>query len=279
MSNRITNISAIVSGRDTTFSGTMRQVREDLSRTMTAAEQVAGRTRGMDIFGGLVPTFDVGSLLMSVGQQVSQAVRQIGQDLQTIDKRAQDAEGLGFTYEQLRAIEVAATLADIPLDRLSGTFARFLKTVAMAGEGSKEAEKDLARLGLTVKDFEGLTSWQAIEKVADRISELPSPAERAAASMEIFGREAGLKMVAVLGEGSGALENYIQKARELGLVLDEEVVGKAKGAADALDFRRMRIDAQRERLGAELAQGGFGDVGSMLGGITEQPAAQARHSV
>lgn len=269
MTNRITDVSAYVKATDISFGAQMAKTRRDLEQTVGVAENASTRMRGVDLFGGIVPTFDVGSAIMGSANLIGNAVRQIEADLQRIDTRAQDAEGLGFTYEQMRAIEVAATLADIPVDRLSNTFARFLKTVAMAGEGSKEAEKDLARLGLTVKDFEGLTSWQAIEKVADRISELPSPAERAAASMEIFGREAGLKMVAVLGEGSAALDGYLNKARELGLVLDEELIGKAKMAADALDFRDMRRTAAREQRSAQLAETGFAETAKVVAGTWE----------
>jgi hypothetical protein len=256
MSNRITNVAAIVSGRDTTFSGTMRSVREELARTTNVAEQIAAKMRGIDVLGGIVPTFDVGELVGGMFSKARQAYEQFAADIGTIDRRAQEAEGLGFTYNQLRALEVAATLADVPLDRLSGTFARFLKTVAMAGEGSKEAEKDLARLGLRVKDFEGMTSWQAIQRVADQIAAMPTPAERAAASMEIFGREAGLKMVEVLGRGGAAMDGYIAKAAQLGITLDEQLIGKAKVAADEIDFLNMRFSGARERANAELAGSG-----------------------
>lgn len=258
MSNRITNIAAIVSGQDTTFSGTMRNVREELTRTANASEQIASRMRGIDVLGGIMPTFDVGAALSSSLGGVRRAYEQLQADIQSVDRRAQDAEGLGFTYNQLQALTVAATLADVPLERLSGTFARFLKSVAMAGEGSKEAQKDLARLGLTVRDFEGLSSFEAIQRVADQIAGLPTPAEKAAASMEIFGREAGLKMVEVLGQGGAALDAYMAKAVELGLTMDEQLIGKAKQAADEFDFFNMRLQARREQNNSELAGTGVG---------------------
>lgn len=253
MSNRITNIAAIVSGRDTTFSGTMRNVREELTRTASAAEQVAARTRGIDVLGGIMPTLDIGSLLSQAMGNVGRVFDEIENGLKRIEQRSDAGDVLGFTYQQMQALEVAATVADMPVDRLSQTFGRLLKSVALAGEGSKEAQKDLARLGLTVKDLEGMTAWQVIGLVADRLSEIASPADRAAAAMELFGREAGLKMTQVLGGGADAMERYMATAKSLGLFLEDEMVQAAKLAGDATDLQGLRIQASLDRQAAKLA--------------------------
>jgi hypothetical protein len=258
MSNRITNVSAVLSTTDLTFSSGLRRAREDLARTASAAEQIQAQTSRLDMWGGLLPTFDVGNLLSQAMGNVGRIFDEIENGLKRIEQRSDAGEVLGFTYQQMQALEVAATVADMPVDRLSQTFGRLLKSVAMAGQGSKEARKDLERLGLTVKDLEGMTAWQVIGLVADRLSEINSPADRAAAAIGLFGREAGLKMTQVLGGGADAMERYINKARELGLVLEQDLVDKAKLAADQMDFRRLGLEAARDRESARLADSGVG---------------------
>jgi hypothetical protein len=257
MSNRIVNISAIVSGLDTTFSRTMRNVRDELTRTANAAAQTANSLRAADVFGGIMPVFDVGSAAAAAIQLALRgaraAVQEFNESLKRIEERKDAADVLGMTYNEMQAIEVAATLANMPVDRLSGTFGRLLKTVALAGEGSKEAEKDLSRLGITLRDIEGLTSFQVLELVADRLVSISSPAERAAAAMELFGREAGLKMTQVLAGGSQSLQQYMKQAEELGLTLHPYLVDQAKLAQDSFDLTTLRLNGQMDSMSSRLS--------------------------
>jgi hypothetical protein len=253
MSNRITNVSAVLSTTDLTFSSGLRRAREDLARTASAAEQIQAQTSRLDMWGGLLPTFDVGNLLSQAMGNVGRIFDEIENGLKRIEQRSDAGEVLGFTYQQMQALEVAATVADMPVDRLSQTFGRLLKSVAMAGQGSKEARKDLERLGLTVKDLEGMTAWQVIGLVADRLSEITSPADRAAAAIELFGREAGLKMTQVLGGGADAMERYMATAKSLGLFLEDEMVQAAKLAGDAADLQALRMRASLDRQAAKVA--------------------------
>ena len=275
MSNRITNISAIVSGRDTTFSGTMRNVREELTRTANAAVQTANSLRAADVFGGIMPVFDVGSAAAASVQLAMRgaraAVDEFNQSLKRIEDRKDAADVLGFTYNEMQAIEVAATLANMPVDRLSGTFGRLLKTVALAGEGSSEAQKDLARLGLTLRNIQGLTSFQVLELVADRLAAIESPAERAAASMELFGREAGLKMTQVLAGGSESLRDYMKRAEELGLTLDPFLVDQAKRSQDAFDMASLQLNGRIDSMSARLS--GLKIAGAGIASVMVEAAA------
>lgn len=251
MANRITNIAAIATGKDLTFSGTMRGIREELARTRAAAEATAAGTSKLNIFGGLLPTFDVGGAFSFIATQVGDAVRAIDMSLGRIEQRKDAAETIGFTYEQMQALTVASKLANVEVETLTGAFGRMFKTVVQAAEGNKQATEELQRLGLTIQQIEGKSSFEVLRMVADSLAGIESPAERARAAMDLFGREVGLKMTRVLEGGGASIDGYIAKARELGMVLSDEVVDSVKRTQDAIDLVTLRTQAAQDRMAAD----------------------------
>lgn len=119
--------------------------------------------------------------------------------LNAIDNTRQLAESLGVSYGELRNLQVAADLSGASSEQLAKAFTRAQVTITRASGGSREAVAALDKLGLSVADLTKLSSTQQFSAIATAINAIQSPAERAAASVAIFGR-AGAELLPTFRE-------------------------------------------------------------------------------
>lgn len=266
----ISNVSAVLTGRDAGAISTMQRLQQESQKTAQAVEAINKRLSETNDLGGGAGGGGFGGLsefvknnfaeLGSVGTVTALLKKQfdlLHEAMQRIGERSDMASTMGFTYKQVQALNVAASLANTTVDSLSGAFGRFLKTVAEAADGSESAQQELARLGVTAQELQGKTSFDILGILADRLNAIDSPAQRARVAMDLFGREAGIKMIEVLGGGSDSLENYKRKAEELGLSIDNTTVGVVKlmNQIEKLNELRSQGIDETNQVGQEVVAG------------------------
>ena len=88
--------------------------------------------------------------------------------------------------------------------------------------------------------------------VADAFARIEDPAERVRLAFKLFDSE-GVALVNLLRGGSGALEEMRERARDLGIVLDEHLVRDAERARTELDTLSQVISANLTRAALEAA--------------------------
>ena len=106
--------------------------------------------------------------------------------------------------------------------------ANFTKTLGLAQSGlSPKAMKGFTALGFTQEQLQSFSSGEeALSEVARRVSDLSKESERAAVVEKL-----GLgPMLPLLREGSARMEDLRQRAHELGIVMDEDLVKKGADA-------------------------------------------------
>jgi hypothetical protein len=96
------------------------------------------------------------------------------------------SEKTGMSVPALSKLSLAAQVAGSDLGRMSSALFMFEKNL---GEGSKKFEEGLHRLGLTIEEVKavGPDDWLAL--IAERLHHIEDPSERAAAAMELFGKQ------------------------------------------------------------------------------------------
>lgn len=122
-----------------------------------------------------------------------------------IDQTGKLAASLGISYQELEQLQIAADLAGASSETLAKAFTKAQVTISQAGRGSKSAQDALGRLGLSVTDLEGRTSDVQFQTLANAISQIADPTERAAAAVAIFGRS-GAELLPVFSELSNNLQ-------------------------------------------------------------------------
>jgi hypothetical protein len=149
---------------------------------------------------------------------------------------AMEMTGLGA--ETLTALDYAAKISGSSIEEVTKATIKFSRTIGEAAKGSKEAQDRLASLGINpqeaLNDLDG-----ALSKVFRRIMSLPPSVQRSTAAYEAFGK-AGAKLLPMINTLDGDLEGFIEKAREVGVVMDDQTVI----ALDAFDENLQRIQAQ-----------------------------------
>lgn len=105
-----------------------------------------------------------------------------------IDSTLKLSRSLGVSYEELRALQLAADLSGASSEQLATAFTRAQVTIAKAGQGSKESVAALRTLGLAVDDLAGKSVTEQFAAIASAITRIQDPAQRAAAAVAIFGR-------------------------------------------------------------------------------------------
>lgn len=184
-----------------------------------------------------------------------------------LDEIGKKADQIGLTTDALQEMRSVAESAGVSQGALDSSLERFSKRLGEAVNGTGAAKTALEGMGLAATDLTAIPLDEAVELIADEMGKMESPTERAAAAAALFGRE-GVAMVNLLREGSKGMQEMRQQARDLGIVIDEDLVRGAEEAQTKLDLMGRVINAQLSSALVELAP--------LLVGAAESAANMAR---
>jgi hypothetical protein len=143
---------------------------------------------------------------------------------------------LGISTDNLQEWRHVAKLSGVDSGSLNIGLRFLQRNLAGAASGTGDASKAFQRLGISVKDSSGqLKSTDAvILELADKFKGLENETERTALSLQIFGRS-GTEWIPVLLEGGASIAKIRKEARDLGLVIEEDLIDAADEAGDTWD--------------------------------------------
>jgi hypothetical protein len=158
----------------------------------------------------------------------------------------------GVAVEALSELRYAAEQSGSGAEDLEKGLRTMSRNIIEAARGSASARRDLARLGLTIADLTGLSPDQQFELIADRLSRIQNPANRAAIAMEIFGRS-GANLLPLLSTGAQGIQELRREANGLGLTMSTEDAQAAEAFGDALSSLWRSLKQVVFMVGAALA--------------------------
>ena len=167
----------------------------------------------------------------------------------TVDKIAART---GASAEFISALGFAAEQSGADIQTLEKAIIGQQRTLNDMNQGLKTAIDSYEALGLSAKDFEGLSTEQSFTKIAQALSEVKDPSLRAATALEIFGK-AGQKLIPLLNGGEAAIKAYSTEASKAGLVISPEDAKQAAILADALNKAKRSFQGLQFKIGASLA--------------------------
>ena len=142
---------------------------------------LAGLNRGVNT---LVFTQLAGLATKAASSMVSMAKASAA----NIDSLSKLGQQTGIAYADMAALEMAGNLAGIGVDKMAASMNKASKLFDEARRGSASATEAFQRLGLDIADLDKMSSGDRFQAIAAAIAELPDPAAKAAAAMQIFGR-------------------------------------------------------------------------------------------
>jgi hypothetical protein len=164
---------------------------------------------------------------------------QVGDTLQKASIRT------GIAVESLSRLDYVAGQSGASFQALSTGLRVMAKFTDDLRRGSLLAVDAMSQLGLQSSDLAGLSPEQMFVKLADAISGLQDPLERAAAAQKIFGR-GGTELLPMLDLGAAGIAELAQQADQLGAVMSTEAANNAAALTDAID------NVQRAATGAAV---------------------------
>jgi hypothetical protein len=213
------------------------------------------------------------------------AISKTNEALATFGDIADAAKASGVSTDLFQGLTTLAAQSGVAVNEVAGALSTFAKNSGLAAVNKGKLYSTLKSLNPELLRNLQLTTDQGerVRLAADAIAAAGSASERAALSTALFGN-AGAKMAAVFEGGSRALDAWLAKARDMGLIVDRDVIAKADEMGDAFDTAAQALDVQLKSAFVELAPimvaaaGLASDVAKAIGSITDSIKALSDRS-
>ncbi len=194
----------------------------------------------------------------------------IDRNIQAADQIGKTAAKVGVGVEALQELRYAAELAGVSQKNLDMGLQRFSRRVAEAAQGQGELLKVVEKYGVSLQDSQGRlrSTNELLGEFANVVRNAETEQERLRIAFKMFDSE-GAAMVNLLREGSDAINDLRKDARDLGIVLDREMVKNAEEANDQLTKLKKVIGAQLTQVVVDLAPE-IGEVAGNMGNWVSQ---------
>lgn len=157
---------------------------------------LSGSLRGLAVGAAAGAAAALGTLTVAVGHSLNR-----------MDELGKAAQKVGIPVDEFSKLEYAARLSDISLESLTGTLARFSRSLSdIASGGQNPAGEALRQLGVSALDAQGqLRPTSAImEDVAAKFASMKDGADKTALAIAMFGKS-GAEMIPMLNGGREAI--------------------------------------------------------------------------
>jgi hypothetical protein len=239
-------LNVILSARDREFTRAMDRAQRRVDRFANQSTRSLGNTT--KAWAALASQARAFLPALSAGVIVSQARRVISE----LDEIGKKADAIGLTTEALQELRVNAEEAGVSQENLDNAMLQFSKRLGEARQGIGTARTALEDLNLSASELAQMPLDQALRTVADSMNEVEGATDRSALAVQLFGRQ-GVGMLNLLREGSEGMEAMAQNARDLGIIIDEDLIRNAEDAENQLGLMSRVISANLSQALINLA--------------------------
>lgn len=172
------------------------------------------------------------------------------EDAGAIDDLAQQT---GIAREKLQELDYAAQQTGVSTEEMTASMQAFSKNIGLAALGTGRAKDVLEGLKIALQNADGSArpTEAVLGDVADKLKKIKDPAKQAAVASRLFGG-AGVKLLPMLKDGSAGLDQFAQRARELGLVMSAQSIKDADNFGDSLLDLQLAFKGVRNSIGAAV---------------------------
>jgi hypothetical protein len=185
---------------------------------------------------------------VAVGQFLTRTATQA---IQYGDEISKAAVKSGLAVEAISSLAYAAKQTDVDLGSLSTSIRKMQIALSEAATGGKSQKQALDALGLSIEKIKMLKPDEQFELLADRISMLSNPADRARAAVALFGK-AGADLLPLFEQGAAGIRAAREEAEKLGIVLSDKQIKILSDADDAVKKFTQSWDALAAKLTAAV---------------------------
>jgi hypothetical protein len=265
-----------------TYERALAKAKSQLDGTATSASKTDKSIESLTKNVRLLSAIEIGRLivdgLQTIGNVISGALSQVSAFVSRISSAFDSFNDLsartGIGVEALQGYSLAAKLAGVDTEAFGSAVQRLAVTIGKATPGDN-LDKSLRNINLSVAQLRGLAPEQQFSAISDAISGLPTAADRAAAAVEIFGKQ-GAALAPLFREGAESIEDLRERAQRLGIIVDETQLSNIGAMNDAFDLARATVEGIAGQVIGNLAPAVTGVVDQFLKFIEEWNGAEGR---
>ena len=203
----IRNLDVSLRARTKKFEQGMKRASMRVKKFGSVVGGVAKRLAG---FGSILTGVSVGSFAVFAKLTAD-----------NIDSMAKFADRIGIGVDKLAALEHGANLTGVGINNLRLGLQRMTRRVSEAAQGTGEAQKALAELGVDAKALNSLSPDEQFKELAEAMESVSNQSDRVRLAMRLFDSE-GVALVNTMKGGRAALEGFEAEARKLGLTFSRD---------------------------------------------------------
>jgi len=155
------------------------------------------------------------------------------ESLANIDVLTKQARSLGLTTAAFQKMSLVAGEAGVETGKLSSMLGLMQRNIVELGQGTQAQVDAFGRLGLSMRDLQGLEPDAQFAKIADALNKITDPAEKTAMAMEVFGRS-GRDAINMLNGYGAAAANAAAFQQRFGIAVAQDVAQGVERANDAV---------------------------------------------
>lgn len=217
------------------------------------AGKSAGKGKGFGLLNealgdmkGILPQLGIAAAVAGLGALAKRAA-------DTADQVGKLSAKTGVSAQALSVLNVAGRTADVTFEQISGALVKFNKGMGDLDRGSKEAGEAVRLLFGNSKALEGLNTEQRLLKVTDAIGRMEAGYKKTRAAQDFFGKS-GADLIPLMNDlADGGFEKAAEKARKLGLIIDQDLAEAAQRANDNMEDLRLAAEGAATQFAAGLA--------------------------
>ncbi len=170
-----------------------------------------------------------------------------------LDSLIKTADKLGVAFSDFQELGFVGEQNGIEVSKMNTSIEKLIKNVTEARElGTGEGIQGLELLGLNVDDLDGQSIGDQFEIIADKMKGITEQGVKVTAAYKLFGRS-GTDLVNILQQGGDAISRTRQEARDLGIILGEDLARESEKYGDTMNRLTRVTDALKKKIFLELA--------------------------
>ena len=213
-----------------------------INKTKAAFDSV---TKGLTKIGGGAATVTKGvaGIGLAATATAGALALMVDKSFQAVDAIGKTATQTGIATDTLQAFHLAARESGTTIEGANTALIKFARSIGDAERGLKTQADIFKDIGVELRTTDGrMRSFDAIlEDTAKGVMNLGSQSERAAALANLFGRQGVILTGAITDLSENGIKKFIDRAKELGIVLSEKVIRRTEKFNDAVGVIRMQI--------------------------------------
>lgn len=167
-----------------------------------------------------------------------------------IDKMSQK---IGISREAYQELDFICSQSGTSVDNLQAGMKSLVSAMDGAASGTASNVEQFEKLGVSVTNADGSlrSSEDVMWETMAALQSMDNETEKARLATELFGRS-GTELMPLLNGASGSIDEMRQQAKDLGLVLSDDVIDSGVSLTDTLDQMKRSFGAIVTNLGASL---------------------------